>query len=66
MEERSTPRLSSLFLGILHICPQFLLHSPIFPFKAWQVLPWMEMLSDAEGYCCSPGQVSGGWTESMG
>lgn len=66
MEEHSTPRLCSLFLGTLHICPLFLLPLPIFPFKAWQVLPWMETLSDAEGYTCFHGQDSGGWTENMG
>lgn len=48
MEECSTPRL---LLAILHIYPQLLLHLPILPYKAWQVLPWMETLSDAEGYC---------------
>lgn len=66
MEEHSTPRLCFLFLGILHICPLFLLPLPIFPFEAWQVLPWMETLSDAEGYSCLHGQDSGGWTENMG
>lgn len=52
MEEHTTPRLCSPFLGILHICPQFLLHLPI--------------LSNAEGYSCPCRQDSRDCTESMG